>query len=65
MSTGEATVANIVDSGLTGSSETKLSVNTFNAVGGVDVLNQCELEAGGTALTGDDSRVGQELFPDL
>lgn len=65
MSTGHAPLANIVDGGLTGCSETELSINTFNTVGGVDVLDKCELEAGSASLARGDSRVGQEVFPDL
>ena len=32
---------------------------------GVDVLDQGELVAGGTSLTGDDGGVGKEELPDL
>jgi hypothetical protein len=34
-------------------------------VSGVDVLDQGELVAGGTSLTGDDGGVGKEELPDL
>lgn len=65
VSAGDAAVANIVNAGLAGSSETELAVDTFNAVGGVDVFDKRELEAGGTSLTRSDSGVGQEILPDL
>lgn len=34
-------------------------------MGRVDVLDQSELVAGGTSLTGDDGGVGEEELPDL
>ena len=58
MSTRDATIAHIVNAGLAGSGEAVLAVDTFNTVGGVDVLDEGDLEAGSTTLAGGDSRVG-------
>lgn len=43
----------------------KLGRDTLNSVSRVDVLDEGNLEAGGTALSGDDGGVSQEVFPDL
>jgi len=51
--------------GIESSSEGKLGGNTFDAVSRVYVLDQCNLVAGCGTLTGDDSGVGKEEFPDL
>ena len=45
--------------------QSELGGNTLNSVCRVDVLDQSDLEASGTALAGDDGRVGKEVFPDL
>lgn len=45
--------------------ETELGVNTLDTVSRVDVLNHGDLVASGGTLTGDDGRVGKEVFPDL
>ena len=58
-------VANIVNSSLAGPSQTELGVNALNPVGRVDVLDKGNLEAGSSTLAGSDSRVSQEIFPDL
>jgi hypothetical protein len=42
-----------------------LAVDTLDTVGRVDVLDQCELVAGGTTLSGGDGAVGEEILPDL
>jgi hypothetical protein len=51
--------------GIESSSEGKLGGNTFDAVSRVYVLDQSDLVAGCGALTGDDSGVSKEEFPDL
>ena len=43
----------------------ELGRDTLNTVGRVDVLDQGDLVAGGSALTGDDGGVGKEELPDL
>jgi hypothetical protein len=45
--------------------QVELSGNSFNTVGGVDVLDQGDLVASRCALPGGDGRVGKEIFPDL
>lgn len=45
--------------------KSELRWDTLDAVRGVDVLDQRDLEAGGGALAGDDGGVGEEEFPDL
>ncbi len=50
---------------LEASRQGELRLNTLDAVGRVDVLDQRELEACGRALAGDDGRVGKEVLPDL
>lgn len=65
MGTRKATMANIVNRGLAGSSDAVLGVNSFDTVGGVDVLDKGNLEAGSTTLAGSDSRRSEEVFPDL
>lgn len=45
--------------------ETKLSLDAVHAVGGVDVLDESDLEAGGGTLAGGNGGVGQEEFPNL
>jgi hypothetical protein len=45
--------------------QAELAVNTLNTVGRVDVLDQCQLVAGGTTLSGGDGAVGEEVLPDL
>lgn len=60
-----ARVTNLFLCGSESSVETELGRNTFNAVGGVDVLDAGDLEARGGALTGDDGRVCEEVFPNL
>lgn len=42
-----------------------LVVNTLDTVSRVDVLDESDLEAGGTTLAGDDGGVSKEVFPDL
>ena len=51
--------------GIESSSESELGGNAFDAVSRVDVLDQCDLVASCRTLTGDDSGVGEEEFPDL
>lgn len=43
----------------------KLSVDTFNPVSGVDILDKTDLEAGSGSLTGCNGRVRKKVFPDL
>lgn len=64
MSAG-ADAAVVLGSGLQSTVEAVLGVDALDTVGGVDVLDEGELEAGGTALAGSDGGVGQEVFPDL
>ena len=45
--------------------ESVLGRNTLDTVSGVDVLDQGDLEAGGTALARGNGGVGQEIFPNL
>jgi hypothetical protein len=45
--------------------QTELAVDALDTVGGVDVLDQCQLVAGGTTLSGGDGAVGEEVLPDL
>jgi hypothetical protein len=45
--------------------QAELAVDTLNTVGRVDVLDQCQLVAGGTTLSGGDGAVGEEVLPDL
>jgi len=45
--------------------QTELRRDAFDAVGGIDVLNEGDLVAGSGALAGDDGRVGEEEFPYL
>ena len=54
-----------LNSGLTSGSETELSLDAVDAVGGVDVLDEGELPAGGTTLARGDCRGSQEVLPDL
>lgn len=62
---GQIAVTDRVDGLLTRAVEAELRRNALDTVGRVDVLDQRDLEAGGTALTGGDGRVGEEVFPDL
>lgn len=55
----------VLGSGVQSAGEAVLGVDALDTVGGVDVLDEGELEAGGTALAGSDGGVGQEVFPDL
>lgn len=64
MGAGESAVGT-VDGGLASTSETVLGGDALNAVGRVDVLDQGELPAGGTALAGGDGGGSQEVLPDL
>ena len=48
-----------------GATEAELGRDAFDAVGGVEVFHECDLEAGGGALAGDDGGVGEKEFPDL
>lgn len=50
---------------LESSSKGELSWDTLNTVSGVDVLDQGDLVAGGSTLTGDDGGVSKEELPDL
>lgn len=45
--------------------ETELCRNTFDAVGGIDVFDTCDLEASCGSLAGNYSRVCEEIFPNL
>lgn len=45
--------------------EAELAGHAFDAVRGVDVLDEGDLVAGCGALAGDDGRVGEEVLPDL
>lgn len=65
MGTRERGVADIVNSGLTGSAQTVLRVDALHTVRRVDVLDQGDLEARSTALTGSDGGGSEEVFPDL
>jgi hypothetical protein len=58
-------VANVVDGSLARRGQTVLRVDALNPVGGVDVLDKRDLEAGRATLAGGDGRVSQEIFPDL
>ena len=40
-------------------------MDTLDSVGGVDVLDERDLIAGGASLAGDDGAVGKEVLPDL
>lgn len=62
--TGDGAVGT-VDGGLTGTGKTELGLDSLNTVGGVDVLDEGELPAGGTTLSRGDSRGSQEVLPDL
>lgn len=42
-----------------------LSGDALDTVGGIDVLDECDLPAGSGSLTRDDGRVREEIFPDL
>lgn len=42
-----------------------MGVDAVDAVGGVDILDQGDLVAGGSSLTRGDGGVGKEEFPDL
>ena len=48
-----------------GALEAVLGLDAIDAVCGVEVLDDDDLEAGGGALSRGDGRVGQEDFPDL
>lgn len=52
-------------SGAKRSRKSELSVDALNTVSGVDVLDQDNLVAGSTTLSGYDGRVGEEVLPDL
>lgn len=52
------------DGGLAGTSKTELGGDALDTVGRVDVLDQGELPAGGTALARSDGRGSQEVLPD-
>ena len=58
MGTRNITITNAVNTGLAGPGEADLTVDTFNTVGRVDVLDEGDLEASSTTLAGGDSRVG-------
>lgn len=45
--------------------KTELCGNTFDAMGGVDVFDACNLEASSRSLAGDYGRVCEEVFPNL
>lgn len=45
--------------------ETKLRLNSFDTVRGVEVLDHQDLEAGGAALARGDDGPGKEELPDL
>lgn len=45
--------------------QTELGLDALHSVGGVDVLDQDDLVAGGSALAGSNGGVGKEEFPDL
>ena len=51
--------------GLERTREGELGVDTLNTVGGVDVLDEGDLEAGSRTLTRRNGGVGEEEFPDL
>jgi hypothetical protein len=61
---GEGAVGTL-DGGLAGSGETELGLDAINTVGGVDVLDEGELPAGGTTLAGGDGGGSKEVLPDL
>jgi len=61
---GEDSLCDVLCS-LESARETELGVDTLDTVGRVDVLDHGDLVAGGGTLTGDDGRVGKEVFPDL
>lgn len=65
MSAGNNAGSDVGDGSFTGSSEAVLRVDALDTVGGVDVLNEGELPASGTALAGGNGRVGKEVLPDL
>ena len=50
---------------LTSLGQAKLSRDTLNTVGGVDVLDEGELPAGSSTLARGDGSGGEEVFPDL
>lgn len=60
----EGLLANSLGSGHS-AGKSILVVDTLNTVSRVDVLDESNLEAGGTTLAGDDGGVGKEVFPDL
>ena len=47
------------------SGDSKLARHPFNTVGGIDVLDENDLIASSTTLTGNDGRPGEEDLPDL
>ena len=50
---------------LTGTGKAELGLDALNTVGGVDVLDEGELPAGGTTLAGGDGGGSKEVLPDL
>lgn len=64
MGLGEGAVG-VLDGSFTGTSETELGLDAINTVGGVDVLDEGELPAGGTTLAGRDGGRSKEVLPDL
>ena len=58
-------LSDLLNAVVLGSLETELSGYALNPVSRVDILHQRDLEAGCATLTGDNSRVCKEIFPDL
>lgn len=58
------TTTNPLDVRLPRTLKTELGVNALNTMSRVQVLDQSDLETGGTTLTTGDSAVSQEVFPD-
>lgn len=54
-----------LDGSLTGTGKTELGLDALNTVGGIDILDEGELPAGGTTLAGGDGRRSKEVLPDL
>lgn len=50
---------------LKGTRQTKLAINTFDPVGGIDILDKSDLIASGRTLARYDGRPGQEKCPNL
>jgi hypothetical protein len=51
--------------GRQGASKVELGVDAFDTMCGVDILDQSDLEAGGSSLAGGNRRVSEEKLPDL